>query len=192
MADITSIISAPSDSGTGAANSTTSASPPPIPSNSGAGTANSATSTPSPSVSSAFVSFIAHLFPPHEGFNDDSISIYHQNEDDDADIDDDDDDAAVDDAVDEDEAINVMCTLTLSIKNCLQLAKAIVDRASENMHMMLVITASQMMAEIYRKVIAHTTVVVNSDKFHSEKDKQLEKNALENIIDIATLQQHSI
>ncbi|OAT04318.1 hypothetical protein BDBG_00896 [Blastomyces gilchristii SLH14081] len=152
MADITFII--PSDPGAGAANSTFSA----------------LSSSPS-----AFTFFMTHLFPPHDEFDNDPASVYHQNDDDDNDDDDDDDNVAID----EDEAMNEMCTLTLSIKNHLQLIKAIVDQASENVHTVLIITASQMRAEIYRKVITCTAVIINLNKFHSEKNKQLEKNALE-------------
>ncbi|EEH02573.1 predicted protein [Histoplasma capsulatum G186AR] len=118
MADIIFIISALSNSDADAANSTTLTSSSFISFNSDTDAVNSATLISSSSVSSTFIFFMAYLFPPHEGFNNDSISIYHQNENDDADTDDDDDDAAVDDVVDEDEAINHQESSSACQSNC--------------------------------------------------------------------------
>ncbi|EDN03780.1 predicted protein [Histoplasma mississippiense (nom. inval.)] len=179
MADITSTI--PSNPGAGA-DSTPPAPPPPVPSGPGAD------STPPGAprrLPSAFASFMAHLFPPREGFDDDPLSVYHENDDDD---DDDDDDVDVD----EDEAMDVMRTLTLSIKDRLQLAKAIVDQAPENVHTVLAITAPQMTAEIYGKAIARAAAAVNPGKFHSEEDKQLGKNALEKLTHAVTWARQSL
>ncbi|OJD23219.1 hypothetical protein ACJ73_05429 [Blastomyces percursus] len=113
----------------------------------------------------------ANIFstPPREGFDDDPASMFHP--------DNQDGDSVSD--ISEDP----VPTVSLSIRDRLQLAAAIDAQPPETVHTVLCIEGQAMTARIYGKAIARAMGLVRSSNFHTEADKQLGERAAESKLD---------